>query len=216
MSFKTLLNLILVDTQQNLEQKLSHWDQHISGNHQDYKAYVQRGMVRFQLAKIDDSIADFDHAEELEPKITPYLWQRGLSYYYAARYQEGAKQFKIDLTVNRHDAEETIWQYLCLAKYLGVAEAQRAIAFSQNDSRLIMCQISSFYAGDCTLEELLAAANQQGKRGNFYSHLYLGLYYEVAGDLEQGRNYIAKAAKDFAIADYMWYLACVHRQLRNW
>ncbi len=212
-----------MDTQRTLEQKLSHWDQHISGNRQDYKAYVQRGMVRFQLAKIDDSIADFDCAEELEPKITPYLWQRGLSYYYAARYQEGAKQFEIDLTVNRHDAEETIWQYLCLAKYLGVAEAQKAmgkaraerIAFSQNDSRLIMCQISSFYAGDCTAEEL-AAGNQQGKRGNFYTHLYLGLYYEVAGDLEQGQRYIVKAAKDFAIADYMWYLACVHQQLRNW
>jgi hypothetical protein len=72
---------------------------------------------------------------------------------------------------------------------LGVAEAKDAIAFSQNDSRLIMCQISSFYAGDCTPEELLAVGNQQGKRGNFYSHLYLGLYYEVARDLELGRKY---------------------------
>jgi hypothetical protein len=77
-------------------------------------------------------------------------------------------------------------------------------------------QISSFYAGDCTPEELLAVGNQQGKRGNFYSHLYLGLYYEVARDLELGRKYIVEAANDFAIADYMWYSACVHRQLRNW
>jgi hypothetical protein len=37
-------------------------------------------MVKFKLGQI----AEFDTAEKLEPRIIPYLWQRGLSYYCAA------------------------------------------------------------------------------------------------------------------------------------
>ncbi|MDD1417526.1 hypothetical protein MEN41_23965, partial [Dolichospermum sp. ST_con] len=79
------------------------------------------------LVKITDSIQDFDHAEKLDFQITPYLWQRGLSYYYAERFAEGAKQFEIDLTVNAQDVEETVWRYLCIAKLSGVAEARNCL-----------------------------------------------------------------------------------------
>jgi len=57
------------------------------------KALVSRGMEAFRQGDIDGSIFFFDAADEkTEGKLNPYLWQRGLSYYYADRFQEGSKQ----------------------------------------------------------------------------------------------------------------------------
>jgi hypothetical protein len=50
----------------------------------------------------------------------------------------------------------------------------------------------------------------------FYSHLYLGLYHEAENNLQLAQEYIVKAADEYKIDDYMWYLAVVHKQLRQW
>jgi hypothetical protein len=65
-------------------------------------------MVYFKLEKIQESIADIDTTEKLDVRLTPYLWQRGLSYNYAGRFAEGAKQFEIDLTLSAQYVEETV------------------------------------------------------------------------------------------------------------
>lgn len=182
----------------------------------DPKAYIRRGMANFKLGKIDESIADFDRAEALDSGITPYLWQRGLSYYYAERFAEGAKQFEIDLTVNPQDVEETVWRYLCIAREEGVAKAKNSLLEVKNDPRSFMRKIYEFYAGKCKVEDVLAAGKRDSKRGNFYSHLYLGLYWEAEEETEKAREYILKAVTDFQIDDYMWYLAAIHQKLRNW
>ena len=67
-------------------------------------------MVKFKLGQIAEFFAEFDTAKKLDSRIIPYLWQRGLSYYYAARFAEGGKQFETDLTVNGKDVEETVWR----------------------------------------------------------------------------------------------------------
>lgn len=182
----------------------------------DPKAYIRRGTVNFKLGRIDESIADFDRAEALDSDVTPYLWQRGLSYYYAERFAEGAKQFEIDLTVNPQDVEETIWRYLCIAREKGLAKAKNSLLEIKKDPRAVMRKVYDFYAGKCKVEDLLATGKRDGKRGNFYSHLYLGLYYEVEEEPEKAREYILKAVSDYQIDDYMWYLAVVHQKLRNW
>lgn len=84
----------------SLEQQINYWTQYRPSHPDDVRGYIQRGMVYFKLAKIAESIQDFDHAEQLNPTVKPYLWQRGLSYYYSQQYQLGAEQFEIDLTVN--------------------------------------------------------------------------------------------------------------------
>ena len=51
-------------TNQNvLDNELKRWNQIIHDHPNDPQAYVRRGMVNFKLAKIDESIADFDRAE---------------------------------------------------------------------------------------------------------------------------------------------------------
>jgi tetratricopeptide (TPR) repeat protein len=199
-----------------LENQLQRWHQTIRNQPQNPNAYIRRGMVYFQLAKIDESIADFDTAEKLDSRLTPYLWQRGLSYYYAARFAEGAQQFEIDLTVNAQDVEETVWRYLCIARLAGVTEARNSLLTVKNDPRQIMRCVYDLYAGNCTVDDVLNVGKSEGIKGNFYSHLYLGLYYEAENNLDLAQEYIVKAAEDYKIDDYMWYLAQVHKTLRQW
>lgn len=168
----------------SLENKLQHWNQTIRTNPNQPKAYIQRGMVHFQLAKINESIADFDQAEKLDPQLKPCLWQRGLSYYYAERYQEGAQQFEIDLTVNSQDIEETAWRYLCIAQQKGIQTARDTLLPVKNDLRRIMQAVYNFYAGASTIQELITIGESEGKPSKFYSHLYIGLYYEAQQDTE--------------------------------
>jgi lipoprotein NlpI len=96
-------------------------------NPHDTQLYIQRGMASFQLGDIAASIDDFDRAEQLNPALTPYLWQRGIAYYYAERYEDGARQFEADLAVNGHDVEETVWRYLCQAQVQGARAAREAL-----------------------------------------------------------------------------------------
>jgi tetratricopeptide (TPR) repeat protein len=205
--------MTLMNNPNILKNELDRWNQIIRDRPNEAQAYVRRGMVNFKLAKIDESIADFDCAETLAPRLLPYLWQRGLSYYYAERFEEGAKQFEVDLTVNTQDVEETVWRYLCIARLKGVTEARNSLLVVKNDPRLVMRSVYQLYAGNCTPNDVLAAGQKQDKRGNFYSHLYLGLYYEVESDQEQSCKYILKAVDEYPLDDYMWHLACVHQSL---
>ncbi|NEO26891.1 MAG: hypothetical protein F6K03_08355, partial [Kamptonema sp. SIO4C4] len=42
-----------------------HWQNYIQQHPQEPKGYIQRGMVRFKQARLDDAIADFNQAETL-------------------------------------------------------------------------------------------------------------------------------------------------------
>ncbi len=48
-------------------------------------------MVKFKLGQIAEFFAALDTAEKLDSRIIPYLWQRGLSYYYATGLAPGSK-----------------------------------------------------------------------------------------------------------------------------
>ena len=200
----------------SLENQLQECNNTINLQPSNANAYVRRGMVYFKLGKIAASIQDFDHAEKLDIQITPYLWQRGLSYYYAERFAEGAKQFETDLTVNAQDVEETVWRYLCIARLSGVTEARNSLLPVKNDPRKIMKSVYDLFAGNCTIDDVLNVGKLGGLKGKFYSHLYLGLYYEAENNLELAQEHIVKAADEYKIDDYMWYLAVVHKQLREW
>jgi tetratricopeptide (TPR) repeat protein len=200
----------------SLENQLQQWNNIIHNQPHNPQAYVRRGMIKFQLAKIDESIQDFDTAEKLDARLTPYLWQRGLSYYYAERFAEGTQQFEIDLTVNGHDVEETVWRYLCMARLIGADAAYNSLLIVSNDPRPVMRCVYDLFARNCTPDDVLNVGQLEGIRGKFYSHLYLGLYYESEGNLNLAQEYIVKAADKYKIDDYMWYLAQVHKKLRGW
>lgn len=177
-------------------------------------AYVQRGMMQFKLGRIAASIADFDQAEQLQPALTPYLWQRGLSYYYAARFDDGARQFEVDLQVNAHDVEETVWRYLCQAQLQGAEAARHGLLPVRHDPRPVMATVYERFAGTCDSDALLAMARNRGER--FYSQLYAGLYFEAERDVARARYHITQAADMQVLDDYMGWLAIVHQRQRGW
>ncbi len=205
-----------MDINNLLQKELDRYNKLILTHPNNSGAYVQRGMVKFKLAQINESIADFDTAEKLQPNLTPYLWQRGLSYYYAQRFTEGASQFEVDLTVNSQDVEETVWRYLCIARVQGSTEACKSLLTVKNDPRLVMRRVYDLYAENCSIEDVLSVGNLFDKRSKFYSHLYVGLYFEAANQPQEAQFYITKAADSYQIDDYRWYLARVHKILRGW
>jgi len=177
--------------------------------------YNRRGAEHFKLGHIEQSLDDFDRAIKLDPAEAPYNWQRGISLYYAGRYEDGRKQFELHQTVNSNDVENAVWRYLCMARAGTVASARAAILPIQHDARVPMMQIYALYQGKVRVDDVLAAA----KAGNppaeelndrlFYAHLYIGLYYEAAGDAKAAREHIERAVR-YRANHYMGDVARVH------
>lgn len=44
---------------------------------------LQTGMRSFRKGDVTASVEEFDEAMRLDPELRPYLWQRGLSFFYA-------------------------------------------------------------------------------------------------------------------------------------
>ena len=174
-------------------------------------AYNHRGTEHFKMAHIQQSLADFDRALEIEPAQAPYPWQRGIALYYAGRFDDGRKQFELHQTVNGNDVENAAWRYLCLARAGSVQSARDSILPIEHDSRVPMMQIYALYKGKTGVDDVLSAAGGSND-GLFYAHLYIGLYYEVAGNVKAARDHISRAVKQKA-DHYMGDVARVHLQL---
>jgi lipoprotein NlpI len=183
-------------------------------------AWQHRGGEHFKLGHIRESIADFDRFIELLPQQAPYHWQRGISCYYAGRFEDGRRQFELHQTVNSNDVENAVWHFLCVARADGVEKARAALIPIKGDARVPLMEVHSLFAGKAQPEEVLKAAAagnptpSQLNRQLFYAHLYLGLYFEVMGKEQQARDHIAQAAETYRTEDYMGDVARVHLKLR--
>ncbi len=178
-----------------------------------------RGMARFRDNKITESIADFERAAQLEPKSRPHLWQLGISYYYAGKFAEGRKLFELHQQVNPDDVENAAWHFLCTARADGLEAARRHLIAidTSRDRRVPMAEIYLFYAGKGTVTKILAASKAaKTPRAKMYAHLYLGLYYEVAGDSKKARRHLEESASAMLRNNYMHDVAKVHLLQRGW
>jgi lipoprotein NlpI len=177
--------------------------------------YDARGSEHFKAGNIDASIVDFDRAIALQPDQEPWHWKRGISYYYAGRWDEGRRQFEGYQTVDDNDVENAVWRFLCMARKEDVAAARGDMLKIKRDLRVPMMEVYDLYSGKLQPEDVLRAA-EAGKpdadelnQRLFYAELYLGLYYEVSGDLVRAREHIGQARRH-KIGHYMWNVADVH------
>jgi lipoprotein NlpI len=184
-------------------------------------AYQQRGGEYFKLAKIEKSLADFDKFLELRPDERPGHWQRGISLYYAGKYKEGAEQFKAGDKVFANDVENAVWHYLCNAKVVGADKARAELLKIGTDKRLPMMVVYDLFAGKAKPEDVIEAVKKgkpnesELKNRQFYANLYLGLYYDSAGDKNKAREHLEKAGANPKVGGYMGDVARVHlRTLR--
>jgi lipoprotein NlpI len=184
-------------------------------------AYHHRGTEQFKLGRIAESLADFDKFLEAKPEEKPKHWQRGISCYYAGRFEEGQKQFEGYEQVDRNDVENAVWRYLCMARLAGVDKARAALLKIGNDRRVPMMTVYELFSGRAKPEDVLAAAQagnppaDELKLRLFFAHLYLGLYYEAAGDKTRALEHLKKAANNYRVKGYMGDVARVHVELRT-
>jgi lipoprotein NlpI len=171
-------------------------------------------------AKPAESARTFDRLVVAVPGAEPELWQRGLALYYAERFDDGRKQFELHRTVNPNDVENPAWHFLCVAKLDGVQAARAKLLPVGDDARVPMKEILDFYAGRCEAAAVLTAAGKgdaEARQNQLcYAHLYLGLFYEAAGNAEKSRDHITEAAGAFRMDHYMGQVAGMHARLRGW
>jgi len=182
---------------------------------------VTTGMAKFRKGDVQGACADFDAAWEGEPRLRPYLWQRGLAHYYVGRYEDGAVQFRSDVAVNPNDTEESIWCFICEARYLGVEQARARYLQVGRDSRPVMRAAYECFRTGASPDQISSAISDNGGHSNFYGMLYVGLWHEAHGTLDDpaAREAITAAcATPYAkmSGDYMADLARVHCQQRGW
>ncbi|CAH9145072.1 unnamed protein product [Cuscuta epithymum] len=165
------------------------------------------------------SLVEFDRAIELDPFQKEYLWQRGLSLYYLDRFEEGAEQFRLDVSKNPNDTEESIWCFLCEAQLYGIGEARRRFLVVGTDPRPVMRKAYEMFKNGGDPEKLVAAFSNGQPNEYFYSSLYAGLFYESQLDSERSKGHIIASCQSLYGSrsdDYMVSLAKVHCQCRNW
>ena len=127
-------------------------------------AYYLRGRENFRLGQIKQSMDDFDKYVELEPGRKSRMWERGITCYYAGKYEAGAKQFQLYQTYHSEDVENAAWHFLCLARSSGVEQATRSLLTIRRDGRIPMMTVYDLFAGKANPKDVMAAA-AQGSRG---------------------------------------------------
>lgn len=187
---------------------------------------VSRGMNTFRDGNVEESIQMFDSADKAVPdgSLRPFLWQRGISYYYADRFKEGSDQFRFDVRVNPLDVEEIVWDIACLSRLDPEnipPPSMMSLPKGRKDRRRIMGTVYSLFRGEADEHDLAVAGHEGKESDEFYALFYLGLYCESRGESGKAASYMKSAvatkyAQSTGYGDYMTACARVHCKLRGW
>lgn len=167
------------------------------------RTLLQKGMQAFRSLDVPSSLTYFDQADALaNGGLSPYLWQRGISYYYLDEFQKGSQQFKSDVVNNPLDVEEIVWDIACLARIRNdntkewPPQTTMELPNGKRDRRKIMSTVYSLFRGDGMTEHDLFKAGHDGNISDeFYSLFYLGLYCEIRNETTKAEEYMKLAAK---------------------
>jgi lipoprotein NlpI len=174
------------------------------------QAVFDRAVEDFLSGRVAESVVGFDTLARLDPARAPQLWQRGIALYYAGRYQDCRSQFESHRTVNPNDVENAAWHFLCVARAESPQRAKAALLPVGPDARTPLRQVYEMFRGDLTPEAVMAAAGTRPD-GQFYAHLYIGLYAEAMGNKSLALEHIRAAADDrYAAGGYMHTVAKIH------
>jgi lipoprotein NlpI len=183
-------------------------------------AMDRRGGERFKLGMIQESLDDFNAYLKVFPKDEPGHWRRGISFYYAGKYAQGAKQFYDGRVVFGADVENAFWHFLCNARKDGLDKARKnLLALDGDDKRVPMMRVYDMLQGKAKPAEVIETAENAKLEGGhktealFYAHLYVALYYEATGDADKCREHLTPAVEKYQIGHYMWDVANVHLAL---
>ncbi|KAA5540192.1 tetratricopeptide repeat protein [Roseiconus nitratireducens] len=162
----------------------------------------------------DRAVKLFDQFLDDSPNDKPYLWQRGISLYFAGKYAEGAEQFEVHRKVNPNDVENAAWHYLCVAKKESPEKAQQLLLPAPGDLREPMDEVLEMLRtgdpdGVSRRMDAIAASDAAHRSARFYGHLYLGLFADAQGRKAEARKQMESAVR-FADRGYMGDVARVY------
>ena len=178
---------------------------------QNPQALLNRAVDEFEHGRFAQSAATFDQLAKAIPDEAPQLWQRGIALYYAGRYADCRRQFESHRTVNPDDVENAVWHFLCVAREQAPDKARAALLPVGPDPRPPMREVYEMFRGTMTPVQVLAASGGS-PAGQFYAHLYIGLYYEALGNTARAREHLVIAAEPRYAREggYMHVVAKVH------
>lgn len=180
------------------------------------REYQQQGVDHFMEGRFSESVEAFDKVIELDPRMAPRHWQRGISLYYAGEYQKGVEQFELHQTYNTQDVENAVWHFICKTRADGLEAARESLIPIQHDSRIPMKQVWQLFAGKIEPADVLDAVihdSPYSRQHLNYAHLYLGLYYEALDEDELAKKHIDLAATEYSMNNYMGMVAKVHAKV---
>jgi lipoprotein NlpI len=185
-------------------------------------AVDRRGGERFKLGMIEESIADFNTFLKANPREEAAHWRRGISFYYAGKYTEGAKQFFDGQEKYGADVENVFWHFLCNARKDGMEKARKdLLKLSGPDGRIPMMRIYDMLQGKAKPADVIETAEKANLKGEdatearFYGHLYVALYFEADGQADKCKEHLTAAVEKYKIGHYMWDVANVHLARMN-
>jgi hypothetical protein len=126
------------------------------------RKFVSQGMETFRKGDVPQSIELFDRADVIDSSMRPFLWQRGLSLYYADRFKDASDQFRADVAVNPYDVEEIVWDIaaqLQLKPNDFPVPSSMALPPGSKDRRKIMATVYNLFRGEGTEEDLALAGH---------------------------------------------------------
>jgi lipoprotein NlpI len=173
--------------------------------------HQNRGVAAFKAGKVKESVDEFDRYIALKPDAKISHWQRGISYYYVGRYDDGRKQFEGYQDFDSNDVENAVWRFMCMVRKDGIEKARKDMLKIGNDKRVPMRQVYDLYKGDLKPEDVMKVAKANNEL--FYAHLYVGIYFDLLGDKEKAFKHLNEATENYRINHYMWDVARVHRDL---
>jgi lipoprotein NlpI len=179
-----------------------------------WQEHNRLGEEAFRAGKLEESIKRFDQAIALEPRLAPQHWQRGISLYYAGRYDDCRRQFEIHKTVNPEDVENSVFHYLCVARLKSPAEARKSLIEIHSDTRVPMMEVYAMYRGESTPAKVLATAGRD-RNALFYAHLYIALFHDANRRPADVAHHLRLCVEDFEADHYMGDVARVHWRLVN-
>lgn len=185
----------------------------ISHSPEDYRGWLLRAQVAFRLGNNEGAVSDFDRVVVLAPERRPYLWQRGISQYYAGDFDGCAQQFVVHRTVNPNDVENAVWHFLCESRLHGVDEARVGLLPVGQDQRTPMREIYAMFSGAAEPAAVMEAAKadrtSRSELAHFYAELYVGLYLEANGQTRSAHAYLERASGS-EVGGYMRDVARMH------
>ncbi len=195
----------------------------IQSNPDSVSLYSRRGDAHFFLADFPKALADYEKMAELQPRLGPRHWRRGLAWYYVGEWDKSARQFEQYFDTDKVDRENGIWRFYAQTRKLGISQARENLLPYERPDREPLEDVYRLCQGTMTPDELLEKIERAdltpGERAKreFYAELYVGLDYALKDEPAKALPHLERAlASQWAPQagygpHYMWQIARLER-----